>query len=449
MTALMWFRRDLRLADNPALVAAAESRSVVALFVVDPRFTGRAGANRLAHLWASLRALDASIGGNLVVRHGDPLDVVPRVAAEVAACVVWVARDGGPYGRQRDRAVAQRLSADGRHLRGAGSPYLMDPGRIVKADGTPYRVFTPFHRAWRQAAWPAPVAAPDPEWLGPPAIASEPIPPAPPGHVELPPVSERAALDRWDAFVAEGLDDYAARRDLPGADGTSRLSASLRFGLLHPRQLMVELGDSEAHTTFASELAWRDFYADVLRSEPGSAWRNLQHQLDGLPVDTDARARARFETWTSGRTGYPLVDAGMRQLAATGWMHNRVRMVAASFLVKDLHLPWQWGARHFLRHLVDGDLASNNHGWQWAAGTGTDAAPFFRVFNPVTQSQRFDPDGAYLRRWVPELGNLPDRDLHAPWRARTGRPDGYPAPMVDHAEEREEALRRYALVSRR
>jgi deoxyribodipyrimidine photo-lyase len=445
----MWFRRDLRLTDNPALCAAAGSGRVVALFVVDPRFTVRAGANRLAHLWASLRALDDSIAGNLVVRHGDPLDVVPRVAAEVDAATVWVARDGGPYGRERDRAVAQRLNADGRHLRGAGSPYVVDPGRVVKADGTPYRVFTPFHRAWRRSAWPAPIAAPDPDWLGPPTVASEPIPPQPPGHVELPPVSERAALDRWDAFVADGLDDYAARRDLPGVDGTSRLSAALRFGLLHPRQLMVELGDSEAHTTFGSELAWRDFYADVLLREPGSAWQNLQHQLDDLPVDTDARARARFETWSHGRTGYPLVDAGMRQLAATGWMHNRVRMVVASFLVKDLHLPWQWGARHFMRHLVDGDLASNNHGWQWAAGTGTDAAPFFRIFNPVTQSERFDADGAYLRRWVPELGGLTDRDVHAPWRARGGRPDGYPAPMVDHAEERDEALRRYALVARR
>jgi deoxyribodipyrimidine photo-lyase len=384
-----------------------------------------------------------------VVRHGDPLDVVPRVAAEVGAATVFVARDAGPYGRERDQAVAARLSVDGRYLRGVASPYLVDPGRVTKADGTPYRVFTPFHRAWLQIGWPAPLAAPDPDWLGPPDVASEPIPATPAGHAELPPVSERAANDRWAAFVADGLDDYAGRRDLPGVDGTSRLSAALRFGLLHPRQLAADLGDVNGHATFRSELAWRDFYADVLRREPRSAWENLQRQLDGLPVDTDQRARARFETWAQGRTGYPLVDAGMRQLAATGWMHNRVRMVVASFLVKDLHLPWQWGARHFLRHLVDGDLASNNHGWQWAAGTGTDAAPFFRVFNPVTQSERFDPAGGYLRTWVPELRDVLDRDVHAPWRAKSGQPAAYPAPMVDHAVERDEALRRYALVSRR
>jgi deoxyribodipyrimidine photo-lyase len=212
--------------------------------------------------------------------------------------------------------------------------------------------------------------------------------------------------------------------------------------------LLADLGDSKGHTTFRSELVWREFYADVLYHRPESARHNLQVKMDSVPQDTDAAAKRRFDRWASGTTGFPIVDAGMRQLLATGWMHNRVRMITASFLVKDLHLPWQWGARHFLDHLVDGDLASNNLGWQWVAGTGTDAAPYFRIFNPLAQSQRFDPDGRYIRRWLPELQGVADRNIHAPCASSNTPPLGYVAPMVDHAVEREEALRRYAMVTR-
>ncbi len=236
-----------------------------------------------------------------------------------------------------------------------------------------------------------------------------------------------------------GLDAYDRRRDFPALDGTSGLSADLRWGVVHPRQLLAELEPHRhphpghphpGHEAFASELAWRDFYADVLHHRPETAWANLDRRMNSMHVDTDDRARQRFATWAQGRTGFPIVDAGMRQLLATGWMHNRARMITAGFLVKDLHIPWQWGARHFLNHLVDGDLASNNHGWQWAAGTGTDAAPYFRVFNPTAQAHRFDPDEEYARRWIPELGTA-----------------AYPAPMVDHAAERTEALRRFGLVA--
>ena len=213
--------------------------------------------------------------------------------------------------------------------------------------------------------------------------------------------------------------------------------------------MLARLGGAGSHQTFRSEVAWREFYADVLLHHPTSGWENLQRRMDALPVDTDAAARERFAAWAQATTGYPVVDAGMRQLRATGWMHNRVRMISASFLVKDLHLPWQWGARHFMLHLVDGDLASNGHGWQWTAGTGTDAAPYFRVFNPVLQAEKFDADGAYVRHWVPELDGVADRHLHAPWRSPKGLPLGYPAPIVDHGVEREEALRRYGLVTRR
>jgi deoxyribodipyrimidine photo-lyase len=238
---------------------------------------------------------------------------------------------------------------------------------------------------------------------------------------------------RWSDFRTIALEEYAQARNTPSLDGTSRLSPHLRFGVVHPRQLLSDLDLTEpAHRAFADELAWRDFYADVLLRAPQSAWSNLDPRFDALPVDTDAAARRRFDRWTSGRTGFPLVDAGMRQLAGTGWMHNRVRMITASFLVKDLHLPWQWGARHFLDHLADGDLASNNHGWQWVAGSGTDAAPYFRIFNPTAQLERFDPDRAYVQQWIPELGT-----------------SHYPGPIVDHAAERDEALRRFASIGTR
>jgi deoxyribodipyrimidine photo-lyase len=279
-------------------------------------------------------------------------------------------------------------------------------------------------------------------------VRSEDLPAAPAADADLPAAGEDAAHDRWEVFAHDGLAHYDRDRDRPDRPATSALSPYLRFGMIHPRQLLDRLGPSRAHRVFATELAWREFYADVLFHRPESAWQDLDRRMETMAVDTGATARRRFDTWREGRTGYPLVDAGMRQLLATGWVHNRVRMVVASFLVKDLHLPWQWGARHFLLRLVDGDLASNNHGWQWTAGTGTDAAPYFRVFNPVTQSQRFDPDGAYIRRWVPELAHAEGVDVHAPWQSKRGVPLGYDAPMVDHSAEREESLRRYELTKR-
>jgi deoxyribodipyrimidine photo-lyase len=443
--AVLWFRRDLRLEEHPALAAAHAHGEVVPLFVVDPAFA-RSGAPRRAYLAAALQALDDRLGGALVYRHGDPAVVVPALAAEVGADVVVVTRDHGPYGRRRDAAVAAALGASGRRLAGVGSNYAVEPGSVVKGDGTPYAVFTPFSRAWLALGaprWAARASTPHPgevAWVGAPDVPCDGPPARPELDVGLPPADAAAVDEQWRAFVAGGLDRYDERRDLPAVEGTSRLSAALRWGIVHPLQLIDDLGDTEAHRVFRSELAWREFYADVLLRRPETAWDNLQPKMDAMPVDTDARAHRRFETWASGRTGYPIVDAGMRQLLATGWMHNRVRMITASFLVKDLHLPWQWGARHFMAHLVDGDLASNNHGWQWTAGTGTDAAPYFRVFNPTAQGERFDPEGDYVRRWVPELAHLDRRTVHAPGLLR---PESYPAPLVDHAAERDEALRRY------
>jgi deoxyribodipyrimidine photo-lyase len=341
--------------------------------------------------------------------------------------------------------VRRRLAAAGVELRLVDSPYAVDPGRVTKDDGNPYAVFTPFSRAWEKAGWERPIPAPGSvTWR---RAASDPIGPEPADSAVLPAPGEAAAHALADEFLETGIGDYADDRNRPDFPGTSRLSPYLRWGVLHPRQLLDRLGEGRGDRVFRSELAWREFYADVLWRRPETAWTSLQPKMRAMPVDDDLAARARFDRWAAGTTGYPIVDAGMRQLAATGWMHNRVRMVVASFLVKDLHLPWQWGAKFFMQRLVDGDLASNSHGWQWTAGTGTDAAPFFRVFNPVSQAEKFDPEGAYVRQWVPELRLVGDADVFAPWRAKGGLPLGALEPMVDHGAERVEALRRYAQVS--
>ena len=364
---------------------------MVPLFVVDPAFE-RAGAPRRAYMAAALKALDLSMDRALVYRHGDPVQAVAELAAEVGASEVYVTRDHAPYGRRRDAEVGAALSESGRRLVGVGANYAVAPGTVTKADGTPYAVFTPFSKAWRAHGWAAPLEVPDVEWMGAPTVRCD-GPPAPVQvELDLGWVDEEAVARRWaDWFPAASA--YHEQRDLPAVDGTSRLSAALRWGVVHPRQLLADLGPERGHEVLASELGWREFYADVLLHHPETSWRNLNPRMDAMPVDTDAAARARFERWASGSTGYPVIDAAMRQLRSTGWMHNRLRMLVASFLVKDLHLPWQWGARHFMEHLLDGDVASNSHGWQWTAGTGTDAAPYFRVFNPTTQALRFDPDG--------------------------------------------------------
>ena len=442
----MWFRRDLRVADHEALAEAAASGPVLALYVLDPAFA-RSGAPRKAFLRGALDSLSKATDGALVVVAGDPVAVVPAVAAKVGARRVVVSRDHGPYGRRRDSAVAVALRSAGVEFRGSGSNYAVDPGSVNKGDGTAYRVFTPFSRAWRAHGWAAPTGPVDVTWhrssLSCWSSDGEAfLEGAAPTEPWLPEPREDSAHARWEHFLTR-IDQYSDQRDLPALDGTSRLSAALRWGQLHPTRLLAEAGPSRGAEVFTSEICWREFYADVLFREPSSAWANLNQQMNAMPLDTDARAAERFQRWASGTTGFPIVDAGMRQLLHTGWMHNRVRMIVASFLVKDLHLPWQWGARHFMLHLLDGDLASNAHGWQWTAGTGTDAAPYFRVFNPTSQGQRFDPDGEYVRRWVPELGHLDGPAVHLP----TGllAPD-YPSPMVEHAAERDEALARYRSI---
>jgi len=443
--SVMWFRRDLRLADNEALCAAAATGDVVPLFVLDPRFLSTSGAPRLAFLFRNLRALNDSMGGALVVRAGNPEEIVAQVCRESGAERVVCEKDFAPYGMQRDALVAASLEKDGVNFQQVGSPYAVEPGVVRKGDGTPYAVFTPFSKIWMQHGWPAPFAKPSVTWSGAPEISSEAIPQDPPCAASLPEAGEDAAWKLWEHFRDTALDRYNETRNNPDIAGTSMLSPYLRFGVIHSRSLLAELNETKAHAVFRSELGWREFYADVLFHQPRTVRENLQHKMDTIVVDTDERAQQRFALWCEGKTGYPIVDAGMKQLLATGWMHNRVRMIVASFLVKDLHLPWQWGAKYFMKHLVDGDIASNQHGWQWTAGTGTDASPYFRIFNPISQGEKFDPNGTYVRTWIPELADTPNDVVHAPWLAGLLNP--YLAPIVDHAEERQESLIRYKQLS--
>ena len=444
MSSVMWFRRDLRLRDNPALRKAAARGPVLGLFVLDPRLWGSAGPARRAWLAATLRSLDDSMDGHLCLRMGSPSSLVPRMVSEVGADQLHVTNDFTPYARSRDAAVVEALP-DSVEGVATGTPYAVAPGTVRNGSGDPYRVFTPFSKAWRAHGWDAPAQAPrNVEWISAEsdqrvaAMLDKAIAEAPEG---MPTAGEDAAQRRWKAFAESDLADYDDTRNDPGADRTSRLSPYLKLGVVHPRQLLADTAGSRGQGvhTWETEIAWREFYADVLHHQPASAWEDLK-PVPGLTYDEPDDA---IEAWKTGHTGFPIVDAGMRQLLSEGWMHNRVRMITASFLTKDLHVWWPVGARHFLDHLVDGDLASNNHGWQWVAGTGTDASPYFRVFNPITQGLKFDAQGDYVRRWVPELAHLPGKRAHEPWDAEDGYDHDYPRRIVDHAEERKVTLDRY------
>jgi deoxyribodipyrimidine photo-lyase len=444
MTSIMWFRRDLRLRDNPALRLAAEQGPVLGLFVLDPVLWSGAGPARRAWLAATLRSLDEAMGGRLCLRLGRPATVVPAVVSEMAADQVHVSNEFTPYGRARDRAVVAALPKGVTGV-ATGTPYAVAPGSVTNGSGQPYKVFTPFSKAWRTHGWDEPSQAPrNVDWLAleddekVTSMLDDALLGAPAG---MPSPGEDAAGRRLRGFLERDVEGYADLRNDPGADRTSRLSPYLKLGVLHPRQLLAATAavQGEGARTFETEIAWRDFYADVLHHNPASAWEDLR-PVPGLTYDDHEDA---IEAWRTGTTGFPVVDAGMRQLLAEGWMHNRVRMITASFLTKDLHAWWPVGARHFLDLLVDGDLASNNHGWQWVAGTGTDAAPYFRVFNPVTQGLKFDPAGDYVRRWVPELAHLSGKATHEPWDSEHGYDHGYPKRIIDHAAERRVALDRY------
>lgn len=466
-TVIHWFRRDLRVSDNTALHEAdVAAERVVPVFCWDEAIlrSPDVGAPRVAFLLESLRSLESNLGAlghRLIVRRGRPDDVLRDLARETGASAVFANRDYEPYARERDARVGAVLAQEGVAFRLFKDSVVWEEREVLTGAGGVYTVFTPYSRAWRSR----PVPSPRPR-LGQArvavdtSLASEALPASPSelGHpcgVELFPAGERAGLRALDDFLKGRVERYGTGRDTPSDDGgTSRLSPHLRFGTVNVRTALERLGRARASATgdvgrrgcevWETELIWREFYAQVLANHPHVATGAFRREYDGLAWEGRDEW---FEAWCVGATGYPVVDAAMRCLNATGWMHNRLRMIVAMFLTKDLLVSWQRGERYFMQRLVDGDLAANNGGWQWSAGTGTDAAPYFRIFNPVSQGEKFDPQGAFVRRWLPELAGVPDKFIHRPWDDPGRRALGsYPARIVDHAVQRDRCLRMFKAV---
>lgn len=462
--AIVWFRRDLRVHDHPGLAHALERyRRVVPLFVLDDRIlNGRwRSPNRRWFLAGALGSLADELarrGATLELRRGEPTAIVPDLASELGAGAIVVSRDYTPYGRRRDAEIRAAVERRGISFQAEPGILVHEPGTVLRKDGQPFSVFSPFVRRWLELplrpALTAPAAIPGGATTSVsrgrsevarslaallPAVRPTAEPAAMPEPTES---AARRRLARWARSPA--LDDYAAGRDRLDLDGTSRLSQDLRFGLLSPIEVLERCaGDGPGRDRFRAEIGWRDFYAHLLWHRPNLARESFTSSLDA--VWGGAADPARIEAWKTGRTGYPIVDAAMRQLLATGWLPNRARMIVASFLTKHLLVDWRVGEAHFMTHLLDGDPASNNGNWQWAASTGTDPQPYFRIFNPTAQGRRHDPDGGYVRRWLPELAARRDLEgaaVHEP------PPGAYPVPIVDHAVARRAALDAFARARR-
>jgi deoxyribodipyrimidine photo-lyase len=474
-----WFRRDLRLNDNTALHAAGEAAggAIIPLFIIDDRlFRGRfASPARSSFLLASLRVLAAMLaerGSRLIIRRGEPLPILLDLARHSGAAAAYWNRDYSPFAIERDSTIKQSLREQGLDARSFKDLVCYEIDEILSKEGKPYTVYTPYARRWHvqlvadgYAVLPAPeLVAADRFSLS--KLDTSPIPePAEFGMTcdqSLPAAGEIAGRDLLGAFTdlrhRHHIGGYQQARDLPALPATSRLSAHLRLGTLSVRQCLAQAfggaergADAAGVQAWVGELAWREFYIQVLYHHPHVLRGAFKPQYDTLEWENDAEL---FAAWTEGRCGYPIVDAAMRQLRREAWMHNRCRMIVASFLTKDLLIDWRWGERYFMQQLVDGDPAANNGGWQWAAGTGTDAQPYFRIFNPTSQGTKFDPAGDYVRRYVPELQHVPDKYIHEPWKMppaeqrRAGLELGrdYPRPIVDHKEQRERALEMYRRV---
>jgi deoxyribodipyrimidine photo-lyase len=456
-TIIVWFRRDLRLHDHPALTAAlAMGRRVIPLFIFDVTLLGGRwpAANRVWFMHEAVRSLGDALrerGGDLAIRTGIPEEILPPFARECGADTVYVTRDYGPYARGRDRRVAAALDAFGVAFAAKRGLLVHEPEEILGGAGRVYTVFSPYRRRWEasppRAVLPAPERIATPSGIGwgqLPALAA--LGCAGPTARDIPTPSEAAARARLDAWIADGVAAYADRRDDLAGDGTSRLSQDLHWGLLSPVEVLRRAGGGgEGRATFRSEICWRDFYTQILFHHPRVTREPFNQAYSRLPWQ---QRQAEIEAWSAGRTGYPVVDAAMRQMVALGWMHNRARMITASFLTKHLLTDYRVGEAFFMRHLTDGDLASNGGGWQWAASVGTDAQPYFRVFNPTLQAKRYDPAGHYIRRWVPVLARVPTTYIHEPWTMPDAAQEeggcrigsDYPAPIVDHMAARERAL---------
>jgi len=452
-----WHRRDLRVADNRGLDAAAGAGPVVPVFVLDADVLAHAGPPRVAFLLdalASLREAYRERGGDLLVRRGDPREVLPEVATEFDADAVTWGKDYSGLARVRDAAVRRALDDAGVAREAVHDSLMFEPGSIRTNAGEVYSVFTYFWKKWRDREKDAPVPTPDESDLA--AVeADAPIPTladlgVDEPEAEVPPASTAAARDRLSAFLDGPIYDYDDRRDYPADDCTSRLSAHLKYGTIGVREVYDAVADAlddaagadrESVEEFASQLAWREFYTHVLWDRPDVVTANFKAYDRPIEWRDDSEA---LRAWKDGETGYPIVDAGMRQLRAEAYMHNRVRMIVASFLTKDLLIDWREGYDWFREKLVDHDTANDNGGWQWAASTGTDAQPYFRIFNPMTQGERYDPDAEYIKAYVPELESVPADAIHSWHELDEGRREmlapEYPEPIVDHSERREEAI---------
>ncbi|MEM9281459.1 MAG: deoxyribodipyrimidine photo-lyase [Verrucomicrobiota bacterium] len=461
-TVIHWFRRDLRLTDNTALSAAvAASNEVVPLYVISDwkREHAWTGPGRQAFLSGCLDSLANNIehvGGALVFRRGEAERVIHQLCRETGAEAVFFNRDPDPYGQSVERALEEACSEIGVELRNFKDVVLHEPGEVLTGSGDPYRVYTPYSRSWfgtHKSEMVSTVKA----LTSPKGISSEAIPTPESwgmnfsGELVRAP-GEKAARERLKAAIANVVGEYEEMRNDPAADATSHLGADLRYGTLSAREVFFraerakraagEAGTRKSIEDFQKQLAWREFFMAILANYPEVLDQEFSPVWRGLAWD-NPETEDRFERWKAGRTGFPIVDAGMRQLAETGYMHNRVRMITAMFLTKDLHIDWRLGERHFMKLLLDGEIANNNGGWQWSAGTGADAAPYFRIQNPWTQTKRYDPSGEYIKRWVPELeGVAPKQFQEAPAAGEKLVPD-YVAPIVDHKTEREVTLDRF------
>ncbi|HMA18643.1 MAG TPA: deoxyribodipyrimidine photo-lyase [Thermoanaerobaculia bacterium] len=463
-TIVHWFRRDLRVADNTSLSRAArDADRVVPAFVLDDHYLegSNVGPARFRFLRDSLEELERTLvaaGGRLVVRRGPPARALPEILAETGASAVYANVEIGPYPERRDRDARAAVESAGGRLRLFGDALLVEPDAIATDAGGPYTVYSPFSRKWRAAGKLPPLPAP--RSLATPDLSSVSL-----ARVRAwrdlatdfraPRGGASEAMRLLARFVEGPLARYERDRDIPARDGTSRLSPHLHFGTVSPRTVLASIGTkAPGARKFELELAWREFFHHLLFHFPGVAAEAFRPEFRGFPW---RGGREAITAWQEGRTGYPFVDAGMRQLRETHWMHNRARMTVASFLTKDLHADWKTGEKWFEHELADADLANNNGGWQWAAGTGADAAPYFRILNPVLQSKRLDPRGEYIRRYVPELARVPDSKIHEPWTMSRAeqRAAGciigrdYSAPIVDHAREREVALALFEKVRKK
>jgi len=435
MTAIWWIRRDLRLTDNAALHAVLEAGSVLPVFILDPVFDS-SSARRKNFLYEGLHALDTDLrerGSYLLIRTGKPLNVLQKLTDETKTDAIFAEEDFTPYARKRDLEIEHHLPL---HL--ISGQTVHHPNVILKADGKPYTVYTPYSKTWK-AKLPAKINLyPAPERIDTPTrIKSEPLPLFKVNP--LFPAGEKEAQVRLEEFLFKKIYSYGEDRNRMDLDGTSSLSPYLRFGMLGLRQAVhavrQAIGEKRGAgaEVWLNELIWREFYIQILYHFPYVSKTAFNPSLANIPWRND---ESEFAAWKEGRTGVPIVDAAMRQLKEIGWMHNRARMIVASYLVKDLLIDWRWGEAWFMENLLDGDIAANNGGWQWTAGTGTDAAPYFRIFNPVLQSVKFDPNGDYIRTWVRELRGMDAKDIHAPWEKGI-KVKGYPErPIIERDKER-------------